>query len=384
MRRLIGTSVVMLGLSVGLAQSPPHTLEILSPTADAFLVGESTFSAAVQPGQADVVSIEFFVDGRLACVARQAPFSCPAGVGDVIAPHTVRVIANLRNGERVVGTVRTAGGVVESAGVEVVLVPVVVTDSDGRAVRNLTGEAFQVRENGVPHAITLFKVETLPLDVAVAVDISLSMSDSMPPLIAAVNRFLDRLDAMRDGDRQVNVTLLAFNDRSFLLATPTTPADERRASVSALRASGETALYDVILQALDRLGRSIGLRAIVVFTDGVDQSSLAQIPGVERRLRESDATLHIITQGREAQIEAIRRTMNRLAEMTGGRTYAIERVDRLGQTFEAIMEDLSQQYLLGYSPPAPARDGSYRRIDVTTNVSSHTIRHRDGYYAPTR
>jgi Ca-activated chloride channel homolog len=97
----------------------------------------------------------------------------------------------------------------------------------------------------------------------------------------------------------------------------------------------------------------------------------------------SDATIYAIGLGRGVRESNLRAILDRLAEVSGGRAFLTERIDRLQENFGAIVEELSSQYLLAYVPTNGARDGGWRRIDVDVAGGKYRVRARQGYRAPT-
>jgi VWFA-related protein len=155
-------------------------------------------------------------------------------------------------------------------------------------------------------------------------------------------------------------------------------------AVDRLAPWGATALYDVIVRGIDLLGVRTGRKALIVFSDGEDQGSHVTLDQVEQRLQASDVTLYMIGQGRGLSVERLRKIMERLANPTGGRVFAMSSIDELSGAFDTLLEELSHQYLLGYPPPGDIRDGKYHQI--TVRVDGHgTVRARQGYrFAPSR
>jgi Ca-activated chloride channel family protein len=126
------------------------------------------------------------------------------------------------------------------------------------------------------------------------------------------------------------------------------------------------------------LGRQTGRKVLVVFTDGEDQGSHATITDVERGLQGSDVTLYMIGQGRGVTQERLKAIMDRLSKPTGGRALFSENIDTLRGTFGELIDELSNQYLLGYAPPGARRGETWRSIKV--EVDGHSdIRARQGY-----
>jgi VWFA-related protein len=315
------------------------------------------------------------VDGKQICTIGRPPFSCDWDAGPTVAEHQVRAVANLVGGGRVVQTVRTKPlGYAETVDVDVVQVTVTVSDGHGHFVTKIPREAFKVFEDNKPQTISHFASEDVPLELIVAVDISGSMTPSMAKLKTAVKEFLGAVPAVDE------VTLLGFNDNIFPLTRKTTDPAERMKAVDRLAPWGSTALYDVILRGVDMLGRQTGRKALVVFTDGEDQGSHATIADVERRLQASDVTLYMIGQGRGVTLEPLKKIMNRLSAPTGGRSLFTDSIDELHGAFADLLDELSNQYLLGYAPALTVHDDTWHRLRVEVD-GHHDVRARQGYRA---
>jgi VWFA-related protein len=318
----------------------------------------------------------FYVDGVQVCVLTKLPYECDWDAGPSVQEHQVRVAVNpIRGGERVVRTVRTKGvAFTEKVDVDVVQVTVTVMDGHGHFVRGLPQSVFHVAEDGRAQAISHFASEDVPLELIVAIDISGSMTPAMPKLRKAVKEFLGAVP------RQDPVTLLGFNDTLFTLARRSTDLAERVKAVDRLAAWGSTALYDTVLRGIDMLGRQAGRKALVVFTDGEDQGSHASIGDVERRLQSSDVTLYMVGQGRGLSTDALKKIMQRMVAPTGGRALFTDSIDELHDAFDELLDELSNQYLLGYPPINSRRDDTWRRIRVDVD-GYHQVRARQGYRA---
>jgi Ca-activated chloride channel family protein len=369
-RALAVAALISLSLS---AQAPSGaTLTILSPADDAYVSGDTMLRASVDPADA-VSAVIFFVDGRQLCVVPAPPFECEWDAGRAIVEHQVRVVATLTAGGRVVQTLRTKGVKFnDNEDVDAVQVTVTVTDGSTNYVRGLPISAFHVFENGQPQRISYFANTNVPLELIVAVDISGSMGPVMPKLKKAVQEFLG---AVPSGNQ---VTLVGFNDAIFTLTRRTTNPAERVKAVDRLAPWGSTALYDVILRTIGMLGRQTGRKVLVVFTDGEDQGSHATLADVERGLQGSDVTLYMIGQGRGVTQDRLKAIMEQLAKPTGGRALFSESIDALRATFGELLDELSNQYLLGYAPPGARRGETWRSIKVEVDGHSE-VRARQGY-----
>ena len=86
----------------------------------------------------------------------------------------------------------------------------------------------------------------------------------------------------------------------------------------------------------------------------------------------------MIGQGRGVTMESLRRIMARLSTPTGGRALFTDSIDALHAAFADLLDELSNQYLLGYAPSNTKRDEVWRRIQV--GVDGHDeVRARQGY-----
>lgn len=379
MRWILILALVSVAAPAG-AQTPPQAsadpdVSIAAPEADAYLSGLTALRAAVDPPQA-ARGVTFFVDGRQVCEVSAPPFECQWDAGSNVRAHQVRLVVTLAAGGRVVRAVRTKGlAFADAVDVDAVQVTVTVTDeSTGKFVSKLPRSAFRVFEDNRPQTVSNFASEDVPLELVVAVDISGSMTPVMPKVKKAVEDFLGAVPA-RD-----QVTLVGFNDTLIPISRRSTNPAERVRAVGRLSPWGATALYDAIIQGVEMLGRQAGRRAMVVFSDGEDQGSHVTLEDVERRLQASDVTLYLIAQGRGITHDYLRRVMQRLATPTGGRVFATDNIDRLQDAFGELLDELSNQYLLGYQPTNMRKDDAWREIRVEVD-GQKGVRARSGYRA---
>ncbi len=364
-------------MMMGAVQAAPQAptggpkLLILSPTDDDYVSGVVTIYATVYEGTATYMT--FYVDGRPACRMGYAPWQCRFDAGDVVTEHHIRVVAELSDGARLTAARRTkAIEYAEAADVDAVIVPVTVRH-EGQFVRGLTREDFTVKEDGRRQQVTMFAPEGLSLELILTMDVSGSMDDDMPEMRAAVKALLQ---ALRPQDRSM---IAAFNTSFFVVSARDASEDSRRRAVDRLAAWGGTALYDALVRSADLLQKRTGRKAIIVFTDGDDQSSRTSVESAERRMETSDAVLYVIGQGHAARTASLRQRLERLARVSGGRAFFNDNITELKKTFDLIVEDLANQYAIWYTSDRAA-DNSWRRIDVQVRAKGD-VRARQGYRA---
>ena len=376
----VGIVLASLGTSTAHQQDLSVRLNILEPDARSYLVGLVRLRAAVTPPDA-VEAVEFFVDGSRVCVVTTPPLQCSWDAGARVQAHVVRAVARFDAGRRLVASVRTLAleGIEETTGVRGVLVPVVVRGGNSRFVTDLTMEDFLVFEDGVQQEITTLQTEaeidSIPLNLVMAVDISGSMGSLFGQVRAAVKHFVA-------GMTGATVSLIAFNERIYNPVHNQRDVQIVQGVVDALpEPYGTTSLLDAIDVALDLHGDVMFRKAVILVSDGVDTSSLSALEKVERKLRANPTTIYIITHGAGLEIRAAQALLARLTEASGGRAFLIDDIEELDEFLEYIREDLRNQYIITYRPSKPELDGTWRRIEVRTRNGTHDIRAREGYMA---
>lgn len=369
-RQLFATALFMLAtLLRGQSQSAP-ALRFVSPTDDTYVSGLVLLKVVIdgEAGSSVVEDVTFFADGRQVCVAAGANPQCRWDAGPRLTTHAIRAVARLKTGERLIANVRTK----DAEYVESVSVDVVLANDGGHFVKGLTRGDFKVLDDGKERPLTSFQSTEAPLELVLALDVSGSMSTALGDVKDAARGFVH---ALRPQDR---VTLVAFNDAMFTLSRGV-PGTEALPALDKLAAWGATALYDVIVRSLQLLSRQPGKHALVVFSDGDDSSSQATLEQVRRLVADSDAMLMAVGLGRGSQVRDLKETLESLADASGGRVLFAEKSDELTESFGKIVEDLINQYTLGFEPQ---RDGRDHQIRVQVPGRGVRVRARRVYAAP--
>jgi Ca-activated chloride channel family protein len=361
-----------LSVTAVLGQAPAPTLRILEPEDGAYVSGEVLVRAAVDPPGQPVDRVAFFVDGRLVCTVEQPPFECAWNAGTAVRSRVFRIVAYLPGGGRLVRIARTKGvDYAEAVDVEMVHVTVTVLDNN-KFVRGLSREAFRVFEDDVLQPINHFAAEASALELVIGVDVSGSMVAAVDQVKENVKYFVS---ALRPTDR---VTLVLFNENFFVLTRPSVDLAGRLKALDRLAPWGSTSLHEALVRSFDLLGRGARRRGLVMFTDGDDTSSRIPREAVERRSETSDAVVYVIGQGRAVESASLKALCGRLATTSGGRAFFPKQIEELRGTFDAILEEMSNQYLLSYAPPSPTRDATFHRIRVEV-AGGYQVRARQGY-----
>jgi len=363
------------------AQQPAATpndprIVFLEPTDGQPAAGPLRVRVQLQPEGAPFKSVRVYVDGQIRCTIDRPPIGCEWDAGDGRKDHMLHAVVTLPDGRSIRAAIATKRLPVytDNVDVDVIHVTTLVRDAAGNFVHGLKKGDFRITDRGVPQTISFFPPPgDVPLEITVAIDISGSMAEALPGVKAAVKKFVS---ALRPGDK---VHLMAFNDNTIPLAGPSvTRLEDRLRKIDQLAPWGGTALYDVIVQAIDRMKARNSRSVLVVFTDGEDRDSHILESAVERRLEMSDVVLYAIGQGQAATSKPLRSVLNRLAESTAGLAFFGEG-DVLDGAFATILDELANQYLLGFAPTDYRADASWHPLTVDVPGKNCRVRARQGY-----
>ncbi|HKP14176.1 MAG TPA: VWA domain-containing protein [Blastocatellia bacterium] len=274
-------------------------------------------------------------------------------------------------------------------------------DRNNRVITNIGQEEVTVLEDGRPQTLFTFKRETtLPIHIAILMDLSGSQEYTFPQEKSAAGEFLRSI--LRPG--KDSAAVLTFQDDVDLVQGLTSRVETlnrafdeiqyaRRFGAGSSRRQA-TALYDAIYITADEvLSRDAARagddqatrRAVILLTDGVDNASSRKIDEAIDRAWRAGVVIYAIGIGDRFRFEGVREDiLRRLSEETGGRAYFPRGADELLDNFRQIESELRSQYLVAYSPSNGAKDGRFRRIEVRlADRPDVRVIHRRGYYAAT-
>jgi Ca-activated chloride channel homolog len=281
-------------------------------------------------------------------------------------------------------------GTVFRTGVDLVALNVVVTDSQQKFVTGLSVGDFAVFEDGVQQELSFFAARDVPLDLALLLDTSASMSDKIHTMQEAAIGFAGTL---RAGDR---VTVVDIKDGVKVLHALDADRGTAETAIRGTVARGGTALYNGLYMTLKemvkqrRLQGDVRRQAIVVLSDGNDTASLIGFEDVMEVAKQTGIAIYTITLKSPYGVRSANSgsryfsesefAMKSLAQETGARAFFPVAIEELAGVYGTISEELASQYALGYTSKNPKRDGAFRRVVV--RVADHPgarTRTRTGY-----
>jgi VWFA-related protein len=261
----------------------------------------------------------------------------------------------------------------------------IATDKHGKFVRDLNQNDFSILDDHKPpQAILNFRRETdLPLHMGLLVDVSGSVDSRFDFEQTAATSFLER--TVRKGFDRVFV--MGFNSHSQVVQDFTDNTALLSGGIHRLHNGGGTALYDAIYRACkDKLLKDHPERpvrkAIIVVSDGEDnQSEMTKAQAIEMAQR-AEVIIYAISTDDSGLVMRGDRTLEQLAEATGGRAFFPFKMKDITHSFAAIEDELRSQYIVSYKPADFDADGRYRTIEISSLKKDLQVRARKGYFAP--
>jgi Ca-activated chloride channel homolog len=269
--------------------------------------------------------------------------------------------------------------------VDLVLVPVTITDPMNRLVTGLEKENFFLTDNGQPQEIRHFSSEDAPVSLGVIFDVSGSMSNKIDKSRDAVVEFF------KTANPEDEFFLVTFSEKPEVLADFTTSVEDIQSKLVYAEPKGRTALLDAIYLGMARMRKAKHQKkALLIISDGGDNHSRYTEGEIKSMVREADVQIYAIgLYDRDFKTPEEREgpeLLSEISEVTGGRTFAIGSPNELADVATKIGIELRNQYVLGYRPSNPSRDGKWRKIKVKLNPPKGLpplhVYAKTGYYAP--
>jgi Ca-activated chloride channel homolog len=269
--------------------------------------------------------------------------------------------------------------------VDLVLVPVTITDPMNRLVTGLEKENFEVFEAGSKQEIRHFSSEDAPISLGVIFDMSGSMNNKLEKAREAVVEFF------RTANPQDEFFTIAFSERPELLSDFTTSVEDIQGKLVYTIAKGRTALLDAIYLGLNKMhDAKHQKKALLIISDGGDNHSRYTENEIKSLVKEADVQIYAIgifdATPHTPEEQNGPSVLGEITDVTGGRTFTIDNPNELADVATKIGIELRNQYVLGYRPKHPVHDGKWRKVKVKLNPPKGLpplhVYSKTGYYAP--
>lgn len=270
-----------------------------------------------------------------------------------------------------------------------------VTDRKGRRITGLQRDDFTLEDNGQEQELITFEGGDIPFTALLLLDGSTSMKGGRLEISLAGARSF--IAGMREHDE---ARILVYSDRILDAGEWQGPQD---ASTPNVQATGGTALLDHVFLGLRILAERHGRRVLVLLSDGWDLQSVLDVDQVAAAVQRSEAILYWIRPANEeASIRMARpgetprilpvtswrgkqeltetwETLDNLVERSGGRVVLVDRPENVDAALQEVLQELREQYAIGYYPQGLRQDGSWRSVEVSADRPGARVRARKGY-----
>lgn len=268
---------------------------------------------------------------------------------------------------------------------EVVTLTVTVTDPYNRLVTGLDKQNFVVFEDKIKQSIEFFADEDVAVSLGIIFDVSGSMKGKIDRAREALKAFVQ---ASHDND---DFFLVGFNQRANLLAE-FTDGDSLLNKLTFVDTRGQTALYDAAYLGIEKVkqGRHTK-RALLLISDGQDNSSRYSYGELRKLLKEADVQIYCIGivelgggSGGSLDLQG-QSILEEMSQVTGGKAFFPRSAAELEDSITRIALELRRQYSIGYIPTNVKRDSRWHKIKVEVKpprgLPKLNVRTKDGYYA---
>jgi len=249
------------------------------------------------------------------------------------------------------------------ANVELVLVPVSVTDSSERFVTGLGPDNFRVFDNNKLQKIQNFSSEDAPVSLGIILDMSGSIGDKVERIRDAVNQFCE------EANLHDEFFMIVFSDEPRLAVDFTSNTNDIEKELLFTQPKGRTSLLDAIYMGFNKMKHATyGRRALLIISDGGDNHSRYGENEIKSLARESGVMIYsigIFDRYVPTQEEMMGpELLSEIATPSGGRAYTIDNPNDIPAVARHIGMELRTQYILSYRPQDPPRNGKWRKIRV--------------------
>ena len=376
---VLGGATAGVPASVGV-DGTPLSVRITSPMGRTGNIGLVRIVAQVNHAEdAPPQSVKFFVNRTLVGEDGEGPvYAVEWSDENPFEPTEITVEATDASGHTARDVVKLDPfEIVDETRVLSVLLEATVQDAQGRFVEGIGQNNFTLEENGVRQKLDVARPETLPAMYTLLVDSSQSMARSVEFLREAAGRLAFHL---KPKDK---VLVVPFSRGLGAITGPTADRATIVEAVDSIQPGGGTAILDSLPAAAKLVPATEGRHVIILVTDGYDEHSQMKFDEAIAGVQSTGSTVYVIGIAGTAGISIKgHRLLKDIAAATGGRAFFPARDEQLPAVHDRVVSDVSNRYLITYTPTNQNADGSWRAISLTTGDPAHKVRTKPGYFAP--
>jgi Ca-activated chloride channel family protein len=282
---------------------------------------------------------------------------------------------------------------------QMVLVPVTVTDHNGKTIEGMRAEDFNILDDQKRQQIVSFASEDAPCSVGLVLDISGSMQNTLGAAKGVAQGFF------RTANPDDEFLLLTVSTQPEATPGFTTDVAALEKTIEFTRAGGRTALIDTVYLGLNRMREARQpRRALLILSDGMDNHSRYSNGELRRMALEADVQIYAIIIGNpsasastggipfrpgligkpgdQARDRQELELLEKLSDYTGGLHFRVSSGAQANEAVIKVGKALREEYVIGYRAPDLGATGKWHQVRVKSNVPKLNVHARNGYYAP--
>ena len=248
--------------------------------------------------------------------------------------------------------------------VDLVLLPVTVTDELNHPIMGLRRQDFAIYDQNEQQQIRYFSVDDAPISIGLILDLSKSMTNKVDTEREAVAQFF------QNANPQDDYFVIAVSGRPKVIADSTRSIEAIESDIGLETPDGNTALLDAIYLGVAKMrSAQYQRKALLIISDGGDNNSRYRLKEIKSILREGDVEVYALGIFDTALFKTYEEFMGKkwleeITNATGGRTVTVDDLTKLPETAAEVSWELRNQYTLGYKPSNIGADGKWRKVKV--------------------
>lgn len=351
-------------------------LVIIKPSNNEAIIGKNKIQIQSSPIECQWDKIEIYVDGKLVSALYGTPCEVWWDFGNESKSHQIRVLGYNKNNEVITSSISTKALHLDySEDVKLIEVYAAAINRKGKYIYGLEQNDFEIFVDSKPIEITHFAKEDSKLSLVLLMDVSKTMANFIEGAKLAAINFVNNYIKIDD-----QIMLIVFNHKINHILSFTNDKTNIIKELSQLKSGGGTSLYDAVMDSLNTFKGIRGRKAIIIYSDGKDETSIASLQTTIEAVKSSEPTIFVIGFGEALKDKKLKSFLSLIAKASGGASYFSEDLDELYKIYEEIGNKLRAQYLLAFPPRVSKKDGSWHHIVVKLKNKKGKVIAREGFY----
>lgn len=263
-----------------------------------------------------------------------------------------------------------------------ILVNVTAEREDTGIVRDLKAEDFRIKIGQTFQKLTSFQLKDEPISVGILIDVSGSIGRGNQSKNPRLELFVEGVKLFINSGNNANEYFVnGFNTETYSVVGRTESLSAARQGLEKLERTktlGNTSFYDAVNVGLNEISSAKHRkRALIVVSDGSDNSSKYTFNDVSRALKSSDVLLYSVSFNGGGFSSIVNQQgfafLDQLTALSGGKSLYVKRTDEISTTFEKIASELRSQYIIGFVPNEQ-KTGKWNKLKIELDLPESASR----------